>query len=167
MVLFPRHIPLIAAEEFLFPARASGVKNGMFTRFLPAAALAAIAAILLVVLAPTGAAAHAGHAHMAGPAPVAPQNIPVAAVKDDDTTHAIRAELKAPTPAPAGTSFEWTCGDRGCCGSGHCSACGNVITPSCSIDLALSIGTALSSHNAAVPSAPADEGPPRPPKTFA
>lgn len=145
----------------------------MFTRFLPAAVVAAIAAMLLVVLAPTGAAAHAGHAHMTahahmtGHAPVAPQKIPVAAVKDDATPPATRAELKAQTPVPAGTSFEWSCGDRGCCGNGHCSACGNAIAPACAIDLALSIGAALPSHNAALPSALADEGPPRPPKTFA
>jgi hypothetical protein len=147
-------------------------------RFLPAAILAVIAAALVVVVAPTGAAAHAGHAH--GPqvhgglvhgghvhASMAAQGIPDAAVKDGATPHTMFAEMSAQMPAPADLSFDRTCADHGCCGNGHCSACGNAIAPSCAIELALSIGAVLPSRNAAVPSTLADEGPPRPPKTFA
>lgn len=151
-----------AAEEFFFPGLRAGIKGRMLTRFLPTAVLAVIAAALMV-LSPTGAAAHGGHVHVHA----APQGIPVAAVKDAAPSRAIPAEMRAQNPAPGDVSFDWTCADRGCCGNGHCWACGNAIAPSCLIDFALAIGAALPSHNAVTPSALADEGPPRPPKTFA
>jgi hypothetical protein len=135
----------------------------MSLRTIPATILAIVGALL--VLAPAGAAAHSSHAH-----PAVPKHATAsAALKGSaNSAHvgAMRAEIRAQSPAVLDHQTDFDCGDRGCCSNGHCTACGNAIAPGSWAAFEMPAGARLLVCNSSPPSALAREGPKRPPKAF-
>jgi hypothetical protein len=137
------------------------------SRFL--GALAAFGMLTLIALAPSAALAHAGHGAHAG------HNH--SAQSQADTA---KADIAKPAPAGERTvqelysadivvphaQHDQGCGDRGCCGSGHCAGCVTALAPS-SLAEFCSVATSLRlTFDAAVPPGLGTSGPPRPPKSF-
>src|SRR5690242_13647549 len=86
-------------------------------------ALFGVLAFLLVALSATGATAHGGapHAHAASHAGDSAKSMDPAVV--------LPAEMRAKVPMPADHQTDRDCGDRGCCGAGHCSGCTTALAP--------------------------------------
>lgn len=124
-----------------------------------ASALFALGALLAVALAPSGAAAHGGVPHVHAEKHVSDGSAP-------GTVRAVQPELRAQMPALLNIGTDAAC-DRGCCASGHCSACGTVIAPASWIAVLQPADILRVTPNSALPPGLAFEGPPRPPKFLA
>lgn len=146
-------------------------KSGMSIRTTISAIAVALA---LLVLWPAGASAHTGHTHAhaghahAGHANMALKSTAAASVAEDaEMPSGTHAELRAQMSALGDASVHWHGANSGCCPSGHCSGCINVIAPLSGTDFNLLVGVSLPLHDLTTPSALAREGPPRPPKSLA
>jgi len=113
--------------------------------------------LLLVALAPTAAFAHGGHAHSAS---IESQASPANA--GDRAMQELRsAEIVAPH-----VQHDHDCGDRGCCGNGHCAGCVTALAPSILTEFSPLAASLRLTFDAVVPPGLGTSGPPRPPRSF-
>jgi hypothetical protein len=118
--------------------------------------------LALIALAPSAANAHAGHSHAATTETRAATGADVA-----KSASAERAqELRSAGIAVRHAQHEGDCGDRGCCGNGHCAGCCTALAPSALAVLGSPAKWLRVAHNADLPPGLGTSGPPRPPRSF-
>ena len=117
---------------------------------------AAFGMLVLIALAPSAASAHAGHHHAASIEQASPAKVGVAAEQEVRSTDIVIAQ----------SQHDHGCGDRGCCGNGHCAGCVIALLPSTIADFGDPEEALRLSFDAVVPPGLGTSGPPRPPRSF-
>lgn len=120
---------------------------------------AAFGMLVLIALAPTAAFAHGGHDHSHSASiesQAAPAKVDAGAMQ----------ELRAADIAVRHAQHDHDCGDRGCCGSGHCAGCVTALAPSALAEFSQLATSLRLTFDAVAPPGLGTSGPARPPRSF-
>lgn len=120
------------------------------------ATLVALGTLALIALAPSAAFAHAGHRHAAVERPAVPAKAVTVAGQ----------ELRAAAVFVPSMQHGDLCGERGCCGNGHCAGCVNALVASALAEFDSPAKSVPSTFQAVLPPGLGTSGPPRPPRSF-
>ena len=127
-----------------------------------AAVLVALGTLALIALAPSAAFAHGGHGAHAGHRHAAVER-PAVPVKAATAGQELRAAAIAVAPAQHGD----LCGERGCCGNGHCAGCVNALAATEAAEFDSPAKSVPPASQAILPPGLSTSGPPRPPRSLA
>ncbi|MET0277898.1 MAG: hypothetical protein ABW198_06135 [Pseudorhodoplanes sp.] len=138
--------------------QSSVYKANMFLLPKFSGTLAALAMLLLVAFASTAAFAHGGHKHSAA--------IETKADASERAGERVAQELSSTDIVTPHVQHDDTCGDRGCCGNGHCAGCVTALAPAGLAEFSPLAASLRRSFDAVLPPGLGTSGPPRPPKSF-
>ncbi len=125
------------------------------------AVLGAFGMLTLIALAPSAALAHAGHHHHAAPVETRAELSKPASAGEPTVQ-----ELRSGDIATPQAQHDPGCGERGCCGNGHCAGCVTALAPVSLAEFNPLVKSLRATSDAAVPPGLGTSGPPRPPKSF-
>jgi hypothetical protein len=122
--------------------------------------------LTLIALAPSAALAHVGHAGHHHVAQSQADTVKADIAKPAPAGERTVQELYSADIAVPHAQHDQGCGDRGCCGSGHCAGCVTALAPSSLAEFSPLATSLRLTFDADLPPGLGTSGPPRPPRSF-